>query len=142
MNEAGYFSMKPLRIGNLIRARKQDSANFRTNVTMDTNIFMQMIQGDIIWEPIPLDPEYLLALGFFCENKDGFPLMFTTHVQPKGMGYYFILELSEEETITFTYSRDGWQYIRLFTTVHDLQNFFFALTETELNFDQGKLYNL
>lgn len=99
-----------LRLGNLVK-HKEDKEVIDATIGTLCNIEL--------YEPIPLTEEWLLKFGFekksFDMNMGKFKLTASTRI------------IKEDKLGAFHYKKAG--YI---STVHQLQNLYFALTGTEL----------
>lgn len=107
---------REVRLGNLVMDGKDiEQVNAR--------MIDMLVKIEADFEPIPLTEEWLLKFGFSCEAKMG------------GDGVEF--RVYHFDVLTFN-TNHGWWYkvLRINDTpleyVHQLQNFYFALTGEEL----------
>jgi hypothetical protein len=118
-----------LRIGNLVC---YDGRVFEIDTiakefpTLNTTEFGIGVVGWNDIEPIIITEEWLLKFGFIEINRSNFRISFD-HIQTRFIGYDFCEK--EKEFNGFRYYG---HYLHNINHIHQLQNLYFALTQTEL----------
>ena len=108
-----------LRIGNLIKHVSKKDEYLETDVQRLANVS----RNPIPYKPIPLSEEWLLKFGFKYDKPHD---LFSK--------YGFDIQLLDDG-IEFYIGEYG-SYFTLLNYVHQLQNLYFALTQTELELKQ------
>lgn len=119
-----------LRIGNLIFSKETNEIQKITGIT-EENVYFNSITFDYPCleeiEPIELTPEFLLKLGF--QKQKG---IYRSFYQSNDKNYlsicfdndrYYFMDVNEDPSFS------GFNY------VHQIQNLYFALTGTELAYE-------
>ena len=105
-----------LRIGNIIESRTKHpvKANWGTLRALEN--------GEKTYLPIKITEEWLFKLGFEPHSKIGFRRFYNIHT--------FVIEITHDNVCV--YYTDRKVQICFIKYIHELQNLFFALTNTEL----------
>jgi hypothetical protein len=116
---------KDLRIGNCLN-KKLKSGNGRTltdKIGCQDIVRIYENTGSINYEPIPLTEEWLFRFGFEVKSAS------VTHNYSYNIGF-FVLTNGLRNNISY----DGYEIVY----VHQLQNLFYSLTNTELKLKDEK----
>lgn len=122
-----------LRVGNVI----QDAISLETNLIVfkiedgiitcgDDDFSYPYLTESLI--PIPLSEEVLLACGFEIVNND-----LTFVAKPNGNCHIVFIKEIDEYMVSVTGAFGMVQLPRI-NSLHELQNLYYALTKTELNY--------
>jgi hypothetical protein len=126
-----------LRIGNYIQELECEPYYFQVEEIskfVGYELWVKLRNGSIKTknpEPILLTEEWLLKFGFNKDYKEGYIGIDTNNTdfvlsEPKVLGDF-------QNHYAFEFKSGGWSKFNEFEYVHELQNFFFALTKNELS---------
>ena len=126
-----------LRIGNWVH--HFDDGNIQTK-SVDINL-AENKNHENDYNPIPLTPEILEKCGFATRDDSGiiyYELSIPKdNIAPHGSNVYELSGLrlaGSLDTITISYTVNNHWAARNITSLHQLQNLYFALTSTELEY--------
>jgi len=118
-----------LRIGNFIYfiiCNKEDSKlDELKKMTVDSNDFKYIQNDSSLFEPIPLTEKWLSDFGFKKTNE-------SEEVEWYSLNGFEIAIHEEDGKVYFVYQH---MVLRHIINVHQLQNLYFAITGTELSYE-------
>jgi hypothetical protein len=121
--------IKKFRIGNLVRNNQEDLVTV-VAISLEDIIFSDSFVCLKQIKPIPIKEELLLKIGFNKDYKKGY---IGIDFKVGHMILDFVLTEPQNEPYNY-YRFDMLSHIYVkFNYLHELQNFFFAITGTELN---------
>ena len=125
------------RIGNLVEYRITDKFDYRkewwevSEIDADDIHWLSKVDTkDEDFIPIPLTEEWLLKFGFEKIIDNEFTLRYELKKDPR-FDYFF----PKHNLKTFGLRFQGSTFFDVVKHVHQLQNFYFALTNKELNYE-------
>lgn len=122
---------KELRLGNYLRANHKSFTKKYNGqiVSIDADILIEILRGDIYYEPIELSPEILERCGFVAD-----------HVSHYGG---WLIKVNNDEQIRIVWNENiGWHWPMnghnkpIVNYLHQLQNIYYCLCGEELTFKQ------
>ncbi len=118
------MKVEHLRIGNMVYVLDEDFA--KTSLKVDLNDLCNIDCNPELYEPIPLDDEWLIKLGF---KRSSEKLIYLSMPQIKSEIHF---EKHAYGNVIILHSNVGMFIPNDIEYIHELQNLFFAITGEEL----------
>jgi hypothetical protein len=125
----GSFVLEFGEVTQIVQLDRGGKTFYRIN-DMQVNKESFLTDGKVAFEPIPLTEEWLLKFGFNKDYKQGYIGKDFSNLD------FVLTELfvmgEWQKGYAFQFSAGGWSRYKEFNFVHELQDFYFAMTGEEL----------